>query len=179
MQRSACIPHPSPQNNLDSGTGNIGLFGALVRIGFWCGFVSAPVRSRFHLHGSMYSGSVMHFLKTLAIFTIIWEITMVVVARVMLFMYRRVQCLSLAHLPHLRLHFRQMTTPHHRIVAGLSYEEARLHSHKYPHERERGGANLDLIRRTRGPGQRASGLAPGSSQGSLEDHRAGPARICA
>ncbi|CAE7667541.1 Slc8a2 [Symbiodinium sp. CCMP2592] len=80
------------------------------------------ITMQFHLHGSMYSGSVMHFLKTLAIFTIIWEITMVVVARVMLFIYRRVQCLSLAHLPHLRLYFRQMTTPHHRIVAGLSYE---------------------------------------------------------
>ncbi|CAE7712234.1 unnamed protein product, partial [Symbiodinium necroappetens] len=80
------------------------------------------ITMQFHLHGSMYSGSVMHFLKTLAIFTIIWEITMVVVANVMLFVYKHVACLSMAHLPHLRKYFRQMTTPHHRIVAGLSYE---------------------------------------------------------
>ena len=150
----------------------------MVKIGCWGRFCTSTCCNRFHLHGSMYSGSVMHFLKTLAIFTIIWEITMVVVANVMLFVYKHVACLSMAHLPHLRKYFRQMTTPHHRIVAGLSYEAAWLHFHKYLHERGRGGRESRPDTTHRGPGQRASGLAPGSSQGALEDHRAGRQDLC-
>ena len=86
--------------------------------------VFAVLENRFHLHGLIHHRSLMHFVKTLAIFTIIWEITMLVVAAAMLFIYSHAKCLGLDHLPYLKNYFRQMETPHHRIASGMSYDDA-------------------------------------------------------
>ncbi|CAE7658986.1 unnamed protein product [Symbiodinium necroappetens] len=89
----------------------------------------AGIRISVNVHGSLKAWSWLNVFRTLAIFGVLWKITVVMVDVLMLALYRQIP--TLRHLPHLRHYYSVTETPHHDHMKKLSHEQLELEKKRY------------------------------------------------
>ncbi|CAE7520394.1 unnamed protein product, partial [Symbiodinium pilosum] len=89
----------------------------------------AGIRIMVAIHGSWKHWNWLNVLRTLAIFGVLWKITVVLVDILTLKVYGQLP--GLRHLPHLRHYYSVTETPHHDHVKTLSHEELEREKKQY------------------------------------------------